>query len=270
VRSEAYDGSDPFAERVVLAVADAVPEAIVAQGPPLRGRQLMHQRWLDIAFLHWRVDPADVQPLLPAGTTPDLFDGTSWVGLIPFRMVGAGVGRGPAVPWLGTFAETNVRLYAVDGHGRRGVVFRTLDASRLAVVLGARGTFGLPYCWARMRVRQRGTDFEYTCRRRWPKRGLASRVVVRPGDGDVRGDPLADFLTARWGLHAHWARRPLFIPNEHETWPLRTATLQQLEDDLVTAAGLPGVTDRAPDSVLWSAGVRTTFGMPYDSRRPRD
>ncbi len=229
----------------------------------------MHQHWKDVAFLHWRVDPARVAPLLPSGTTPDVYDGSSWVGLIPFRMVGAGLFHGPAVPWLGTFPETNVRLYAVDEHGRRGVVFRSLDAARIAVVLGARLTFGLPYCWARMRVRRIGPDIVYTTTRRWPGgRGLTSRIVVRPDAPVASGEPLADFLTARWGLHTRWAGRSLFVPNEHPTWPLHTGTLQHLRDDLVEAAGLPGITDRQPDSVLWSAGVRTVFGVPIDSHRP--
>ncbi|MBA2560581.1 MAG: DUF2071 domain-containing protein, partial [Propionibacteriales bacterium] len=97
---------------------DPVPEPVTLQAPELGRRQIMHQRWEDVTFLHWRVDPARVARLLPVGTTPDVFDGSSWVGLIPFRMVGAGLGTGPAVPWLGTFAETNVRLYAVDQGGR--------------------------------------------------------------------------------------------------------------------------------------------------------
>lgn len=243
-------------------------EPISVDAPALARRQIMHQWWKDVAFLHWRVEPAAVAPLLPAGTTPDAFDGSSWVGLIPFRMVGAGAGRGPAVPWLGTFAETNVRLYSVDAEGRRGVVFRSLETSRLAVVLGSRLTFGVPYCWARMRVRRSAGAFEYTTVRRWPgQRGVGSRIVVRPTHAAVRDDPLAVFLTARWGLHSSWAGRTLWIPNEHGRWPLRRATLEHLDDDLVAAAGLPGVTARPPESVLWSPGVRTVFGLPVAMAR---
>ena len=40
------------------------------------------------------------------------------------------------------------------------------------------------------------------------------------------------------------------------------AELVELEDDLVAVAGLPGLTSRAPDSVLFSRGVRTDFGRP--------
>lgn len=239
------------------------PEPIAAQGPPLAGRQIMHQRWADVTFLHWRVEPAVVTPLLPVGTTPDEFDGSSWVGLIPFRMVGAGVFGGPSVPWQGTFAETNVRLYSVDRTGRRGVVFRSLDASRLGVVLGARAVFGLPYCWARMRIRRVGDAVDYTSVRRWPGgAGRATHIRVRPEPADVRDDSLAHFLTARWGLHTRWAGRSWFVPNDHEAWPLQRATVLHLRDELVAAAGLPGVTAREPDSVLFSAGVRTVFGAP--------
>lgn len=238
-------------------------EPVTADAPHLAGRRIMQQQWADVAFLHWRVEAARVAPLLPPGTTPDVFDGSSWVGLIPFRMVGAGILAGPSIPWLGTFAETNVRLYSVDRTGRRGVVFRSLDASRLAVVLGARAAFGLPYCWARMRVRRPAGDIEYSTVRRWPGgRGVGASIVVRPEPVAVHGDPLAHFLTARWGLHTRWAGRSLFVPNEHEVWPLQRATVQHLRDDLVAAAGLPGVSDRTPDSVLFSTGVRTGFGFP--------
>jgi uncharacterized protein YqjF (DUF2071 family) len=229
----------------------------------------MSQSWRDLAFLHWRVSPEAVAPLLPPHTRPDVHDGSSWVGLIPFRMVGAGVGSGPAVPWLGSFAETNVRLYSVDEQGRRGIVFRTLEASRLAVVIGARVVFALPYAWARMRVDETDGVLTYASRRRWPHcRDATTRVVVRPGARRPAGDPLDDFLTARWGLHTRAFGRTLYVPNRHETWPLHDAELLRLDDGLVEACGLPGVSARPPDSVLFSRGVRTVFMPPFDAGRP--
>ncbi len=231
----------------------------------------MTQWWRDVTFLHWRVPPEHVAPLLPPGTRPDTLDGTTWVGLIPFRMVGAGVGRGPAVPWLGTFAETNVRLYSIDESGRRGVVFRSLEATRLAVVLGARAVFGIPYCWARMSIERDDSDpagatLSYRTSRRWPgAAGVGGSIVVRPGAPVAAPDPTEVFVTARWAAHSRHLGRLLHVPNEHAPWPLRRAELLRLDDSLVAAAGLPGVTERAPDSVLFSDGVHTRFGRP-DSR----
>ncbi|MEI5675826.1 MULTISPECIES: YqjF family protein [unclassified Nocardioides] len=238
------------------------------QGPPLPTRQVMSQWWRDISFLHWRVDPDLVAPLLPAGTRPDVHDGSSWVGLIPFRMVDAALGRGRPVPRLGTFLETNVRLYSVDDAGRRGVVFRSLEADRLPVVAAARLGFGVPYQWARLRVDPvglgpdpQGRTIAYRSRRRG-RTGAGGRIDVEVGGPVAEPSPLDLFLTARFGLHTRVAGRTLWVPNSHGPWPLRSARAVVVEDTLVAAAGLPGLTDSPPDSVLFSSGVRTVFGLP--------
>ena len=130
-------------------------------------------------------------------------------------------------------------------------------------MLGSRVALNLPYTWSRMRVRQRTDVLTYTSRRRWPgPRGAASRVVVRVGSEVVRDDPLADFLTARWALHTRRLGRHPLPANTHPRWPLQRAELLELDDDLLAAAGLPGLASTPPDSVLFSRGVRTQFGLP--------
>lgn len=259
------------------------------QGPPLKGRPIMHQHWRDITFVHWRVDPARLERFMPRGVRPDVHDGSGWVGLIPFRMVGAGIGRGGAVPWLGTFLETNVRLYSRDDAGRRGVVFLSLDAERLAVVLVARLLFGTPYQWACMSASPTsvpadptGTVMAYAARRHralwhraeWHRRAVPadpahpsaepprSRMRVRVGEAVAEPSELDLFLTARFGLHTTVAGLSLWVPNTHGPWPLHRAELVDLDDAFVAAAGLDGVVGRAPDSVLFSRGVETSFGFP--------
>lgn len=252
-----------------------LPALVPGQGPPLPTRQIMHQWWRDITFVHWRVDPARVAPLLPRGVRPDLYDGSAWVGLIPFHMVDAGLGRGPAIPYLGSFLETNVRVYSVDDQGRQGVVFCSLEAERLAVVLGANAGFGVPYKFARMTRRPAieplgtgvpsGSRLRYETERRTRAR---PRSLVEIGIGEEVPEPseLELFLTARFGLHSTVLGQTLWIPNTHGPWPLRRATLLQLDDDLVAAAGLPGVTAQPPESVLFSTGVETVFGLPQRLR----
>src|SRR5689334_13555471 len=146
---------------------------------------MMSQSWRDLTFLHWAVDPGEVAHRMPPGVQPDTLDGVTYVGLIPFRMVGAGFARGPGVPWFGTFLETNVRLYSVDDTGRRGIVFLSLDADRAAVVVGARAAFGLPYRWARMRHEvthgPTGAVHTYDARLRRRGRRPSSHVSVRVG-----------------------------------------------------------------------------------------
>ena len=244
--------------------AGCVPDAepLTPTSPRPAGRTVFTQDWQDATFLHWAVDPERVAPLLPTGTVPDVHDGATYVGLIPFRMWRIGLLGAPGLPYLGTFAETNVRLYSVDGHGRRGVVFRSLDAERLLPVLTARWAAGLPYLWSRMRIDRVGDVLTYTSRRRWPgPRGAHGRIGVRVGERLADPGPLARFLTARWGLHRPGARGPVYWPNEHPEWPLHSAELLELYESLLVPAGLPG-RGGAPDSVLFSPGVDVRFG-PY-------
>ncbi|MFE5243492.1 MULTISPECIES: YqjF family protein [unclassified Streptomyces] len=225
-------------------------------------RPLMTQSWLDLAFLHWVADPADVAPLLPAGTEPDTLDGVTYVGLVAFRMHRVGWLRLPGIPYLGSFPETNVRLYSRDARGRRGVVFRSLDASRLIPVAVARSAFRLPYVWSRMDVRREAGTLTYTSSRRLPgPRGAHSRIVLRTGGPIAAPTELEHFLTARWGLHSTLHGRPVFLPNAHPRWPLHRATLLECDEDLVTAAGLPAPVGE-PRSVLHSPGVAVRFGRP--------
>lgn len=200
----------------------------------------MRQRWR-VTFVHWPADPELVAPLMPLGTRVDVYDGAAWVGLVPFRIVGTRIGHGPGVPWLGTAPETNVRLHGVDETGRRGVVFLSLDATRLAVVLGARLVFGLEYCWAEPRMREEAGRIDYSTRRRWPGHsGAGGRLVVRPGAVREPGrTTLADFLTARGGLYTRRLGRTLYLPIQHEAWPLHNAALLEFKDTLVSAAGMP-------------------------------
>jgi uncharacterized protein YqjF (DUF2071 family) len=220
---------------------------------------------MELTFLHWAVEPALVAPLLPPGVRPDVFDGVTYVALVPFSMERIGLMGAPAVPYFGSFLETNVRLYGVDEQGRRGVVFCSLEASRLATVAATRLTTGLNYLWAKMDLDRNDDLVTYTTRRRWPgPRGVTSRVTVRVGES-IEPTPLEQFLTARWGLFLPDRRgRTRFWPNEHPAWPLRAAILEDLHDELLAAAGFPGLAQRPPISVLFSAGVPVRFGP----RRP--
>lgn len=228
--------------------------------PPLSGRVILTQEWQRVSILHWRVPASSVSAFCPPGTRPDEHDGSSWVGLVAFWMARFRVVPGPALPYIGDFPEINVRLYTVDDDGRRGVLFRSLEASRALTVLGARTVMNVPYQWARMSLRRTDDLLDYRSTRLTGSRP-SSRIVVRPSSTPVLDDPLADFLTARWGMHTVIGGRTRFVPNEHEPWPLRRASVVSLDDELVAAAGVP--ISGAPESVLYSPGVHARFAVPH-------
>lgn len=234
-------------------------EPVTPSAPHAVTRAVFTQRWSELAYVHWPVAPELVAPLLPRGTFPDVIDGVTWVGLVPFVMQRVTILGTPPLPYLSSFAETNVRLYAHDGR-RRGVVFRSLEAARLLPVVAAQASYHLPYRWARMRVLRDGARLTYTTRRRWPgPRGAASTVAVEVGEPLVPGE-LEHFLSARWGLFSTWyGGKTAYAPVEHPPWPLHRARLLRLDDDLVTAAGLH--VDGEPH-LMWSPGVDVRIGRP--------
>lgn len=228
--------------------------------PELPRPVIMEQRWTDAVFLHWRIPEHVAAAFMPEGVAPDVFDRSAWVGLIGFCMQGAGLGRGPGIPYFGSFNEINVRLYSREADGTRGVVFLSLDASRLAVVLAARAA-GLPYVWSRDRFRALSPSDPSTgyAVRRF-RDGARSDFAVAPEFDAEASDPLSVHLTARFGLHTRFRGRTLYVPNTHGPWPLFRAQVTLLEDQLVAAAGI--TVSGPPESVLFSPGVRTQFGWP--------
>jgi uncharacterized protein len=243
-------------------------EPVTAEAPALPRPQLLRQNWRDVSFLHWAVDPGSVAHYFPPGVRPDVLDGRTYVGMLPFRMVGTGLPHGPSVPWVGTFLETNLRLYSVDSTGRRGVVFLSLDTNRALVVAGARSVFGVPYRWARMGYDEDGDLHTYTAELRWPEVRGRSRVAVRAGGPAVAG-PLEHFLTARWGLHVTHLGQTWYLPTAHPAWPLRSAELVEFDDELLASVGLGHLTSRPPDHVVFSDGVPIRFGRPMSALVPR-
>ncbi|MEE4592668.1 DUF2071 domain-containing protein [Streptomyces sp. DSM 41524] len=85
--------------------------------------------------------------------------------------------------------------------------------------------------------------------------------MVRIGGAIAEPTRLERFLTARWGLHVSWHGRTVHLPNDHAPWPLHRAELLDLDDGLITTAGLPPMTG-PPVSVLYSPGVAVRFGTP--------
>jgi uncharacterized protein len=228
--------------------------------PPLPWPVFTHQHWTDLTFVHWPVDPAAVAHLYPRGTRPDVFaDGLTYVGLVPFAMSDVALGISRPLPYFGRFLETNVRLYSTDDAGRHGVLFRSLETTRLAVVPVTRIGLGVPYTWAKMRLTRVGARITYASARRWPRRGLRSRLVVDVGPL-VEPTPLEIWLTARWGAHTRKCGRTSWVPNEHEPFPLHSAEVVEIDDELVTAGGVRPSGDRL--SALFSPGVRARFGRP--------
>src|ERR1044071_8835062 len=85
----------------------------------------LRAEWRHLAMLNYRVPPSLVEPLVPAGTELDTYDGATYVSIVGFlfeqtRIVGF------SIPFHENFEEINLRFYVrrtLGGEVRRGVTF---------------------------------------------------------------------------------------------------------------------------------------------------
>jgi uncharacterized protein YqjF (DUF2071 family) len=104
-----------------------------------------------------------------------------------------------------------------------------------------------------------GGTYRYRCSRRWPgPRGARCDAVVEPG-APVEAGPLEVFLTYRFRLYSVIGGRLVAALAEHPPWPLFGGAVRDLDENLITAAGLPAPSG-AP-LVHTSPGVAVRIGM---------
>jgi uncharacterized protein YqjF (DUF2071 family) len=203
------------------------------------GSPIMYQSWGNLLFMHWQMPSQILRPLVPNRLSLDSFDGQTWVGLIPFTIWDSRIIFTPAVPWLSTFHEINVRTY-VYLDGVPGVWFFSLDADSVLAVRGARRFFHLPYQKAHIMLQQRGNTIHYVSQR---EQGLsadfeATWIIGRrlpqaePGSLDF-------FLTERYCLFTSYEEKLYRCHIHHEPWPLYSASLSEYRSTLMEANGLP-------------------------------
>src|SRR5919199_1073670 len=155
-------------------------------------RWLLSQRWDDLLFAHWAVEPRRLRTLLPAGVEPDVHAGRAWIGIVAFEMTGT---RGFSLlptRGLGPIPELNVRTYVRVG-GDPGVWFLSLDTSSPLFVTIGRSVYGLAYRHARMVVTRAGTRIHYASAR-GPAAFAASYEPAASGGAPAENGSLEHWL----------------------------------------------------------------------------
>lgn len=199
-------------------------------------RWVWRQSWHDLLFAHWPIAAEVLRPLVPKGLEIQEFDGTSWIGLVPFRMTGVMRRPWPDVPWVSAFPEMNVRVY-VERDGKPGVWFLSLDATNPLAVWAARRLFHLPYFRSSMSLMHESDGIEYRSRRI----GAEFAGSYRPTSDVYLAAPgsLEHWLTERYCLYARAPDGSLWCTEvHHRPWPLQSAEASILSNTMFESHGL--------------------------------
>ena len=203
----------------------------------------MHMSWQELLFAHWPFSAETVRARiaatfgdLPAGLEIDTFEGSCYLGVVPFRMARTGLRFWPTMLGPHTFPELNVRTYvrykdASTGlsAGRPGVLFFSLDAASRLAVFTARRWFYLPYFKARMSI-DAGESIQYRSVRTHGGAPAAEFEARYGAAGPVYSSQqgtLERWLTERYCLYSIGPRQSLWRGEiHHELWPLQPATAE--------------------------------------------
>ena len=208
----------------------------------------LRQRWNDLLFAHWPVPPAMISSRLPPGLEIDTFDGSAWVGVIPFwmdRVRTRSFGEHSfGVPTTNTFNELNLRTYVRSRvSGLRGVFFFSLDCDSPLAVFGARTLFHLPYFPAQMSRSVVDDTIQYRSRRLLS----GSPALYEAAYGAIAGSAplpasqpgtLQHFLTERYCLFTPSFGRLLVGHIHHLPWTLQPADAEIRVNEIPRAHGI--------------------------------
>ena len=198
----------------------------------------MRMSWHDLLFMHYRVPAATLSPQLPPGLTLDTFDGSAWIGVVPFRMSDVAPRCVPAMPWLSAFPELNVRTY-VTLERKPGVWFFSLDATQPIAVRVARRFFHLNYLDAQISQHWEDGWCCYASRRTHRGAAAAELQLRYRGQGrpfQAAAGTLEHWLTARYCLYANSRTGTLYRGEiDHPPWQLQAAEAEITKNTMLSS-----------------------------------
>ena len=214
----------------------------------------VRQDWIDLAFLHWKLSPSLLEPLLPDGLILDTFNDEAWIGIVPFRMDRVRLAYTPAIPLVSSFPELNVRTY-VRYKDKAGVLFLSLDAASALTCWAGKRFFHLPYHRAKMQHHRLNHGWHYRSARLLDQRyDFDAEVQPNGSEYYAQSGSIEHFLTERYCFFAEASGGQLLCGEvHHPPWPLHTATVKLSRNGMLSVFGSELSDD--PDLVHSSPGV---------------
>ena len=214
----------------------------------------LSQEWRNLTFMHWEVEPIKLEPHIPDGLELDLFEGKAYFGTIPFQMKNVRPRFLPAVPGISTFPEFNIRTY-VKKNGIPGVLFLTLDAQSRITCWHAPRAYGLPYRYAKCKLKRKDEIFIWKSKRVSDGAILDGECKLVGEEMQATNNSLEYFLFERYSLYTELNGKLHMAYTLHEPWKFYAGEISLVNNSLTESYDL-GIDVMKPDHVHASYGVR--------------
>jgi hypothetical protein len=237
-----------------------------------RRRTFLSAEWRHLVMLNYDVNPGILVPLVPGGTTLDLWRGRALVSVVGFRFLETRV-LGAAIPWHRDFDEVNLRFYVrcepPAGETRHGVVFVRELVSRVAVALVARLAYNEPYRALPMRsvTPRRTTETPGRLAYQWRIGGVWEGLAATALGAPTLPEPGSEaaFITQHhWGYTRQRDGGTVEYEVEHPPWRTWAGGDAMLTMDVARLYGAAFATalQRAPVSALVAEGSHVVVHRP--------
>lgn len=219
---------------------------------PNRSHALI-QEWRNLTFMHWEVDKKLLQKHIPSDVEIDLFEGKAYVGTIPFVMRNVRPKFLPPVPGISTFPEFNVRTY-VKKNGIPGVLFLTLDAQSRITCWHAPNAYGLPYQYAKCKLKSNPDGYDWMSVRKKDGASLIGNCKFLGDSRKAKIGTLEYFLFERYSLYTMHKGKLHMAYTLHEPWTFEDAEVE-IDSNTLTGQYNLDIDVYKPDYVHASRGV---------------
>ncbi len=231
------------------------------------------QKEQHVLFLHYRVAPELLRPLVPDELELQLIDGSAWVAVIGLRVDSIHVGRFRVPRVLGSFPEIDAAALVSD-QGRGGLHFIGIEGAHRFGSWLTRVSTGLPYRYARTRLHRTNADGAVTWHissgPRWVRGGAAAAFDAwftpaqsLPWNQCHEAARLAAQYSAFMVRHGKVKE----LDEVHHAWKLNAVELELRSNSIPASFGLPLIVE--PSLRHYSQGEAIISWLPKQVRPGR-
>lgn len=187
---------------------------------------IIEQEWKKVLFLHYKIDPKFIQPLVPFKL--DLHEGQAVISIVPFLMEGIRFPFLPSIPKLSKLWELNIRTY-VEVNGIKGIYFFTLETDSKIGELIARYFFHLPYRYSKISTKMKKNNYSFSHQRENYQFNFEAEILENKTKNEF--DVWASERYCLFTQHKNKIYKGIV---EHRSWDLREIRIEKIENNFTS------------------------------------